>query len=42
MGWMRGINGGEWNGPSGDLQRLIGRRPTTVAEFLRGLHARIG
>jgi NAD(P)H dehydrogenase (quinone) len=42
MGWMRGINGGEWGEPSGDLQRLVGRMPTTVAQFLRGRHTRTG
>jgi NAD(P)H dehydrogenase (quinone) len=34
VGWMRGINYGEWDEPSGDLERLIGHKPTTVAQFL--------
>jgi NAD(P)H dehydrogenase (quinone) len=33
LGWARGVNSGEWSFESGDLQRLIGRRPMTVPEF---------
>jgi NAD(P)H dehydrogenase (quinone) len=39
MGWMRGINEGEWDKPSGDLERLIGHQPMTTAEFLRRAYA---
>jgi len=35
LGWVRGINAGDWDNPSGDLERLIGRPPTTAGEFLR-------
>ena len=35
LAWVRGINTGEWNNPSGDLEKLLGRRPTTVREYLR-------
>jgi NAD(P)H dehydrogenase (quinone) len=35
LDWMRGINGGEWDGPVGDLERLLGHKPTTLHEFLR-------
>jgi NAD(P)H dehydrogenase (quinone) len=35
MGWMRGINEGEWDEPSGDLERLTGNKPMSTAEFLR-------
>jgi NAD(P)H dehydrogenase (quinone) len=34
LAWMHGINNGEWDGPTGDLERLIGRKPTTTATFL--------
>lgn len=35
LDWMRGINGGEWDGPMGDLQQLLGHKPTTLHEFLQ-------
>jgi NAD(P)H dehydrogenase (quinone) len=35
LSWVHGINGGEWDGQSGDLERLLGRAPTTIAEVLR-------
>ncbi len=35
MGWIHGINAGEWDAPSGDLERLIGHKPMSTAEFLR-------
>lgn len=33
--WVRGINAGEWDGEAGDLETLLGRKPTTATEFLR-------
>ncbi|MDA0183979.1 NAD(P)H-binding protein [Solirubrobacter phytolaccae] len=33
--WIHAINGGEWDDQPGDLERLLGRKPTTIAEFLR-------
>jgi NAD(P)H dehydrogenase (quinone) len=38
LGWMHGINHGEWDEPSGDLERLIGRKPTSPESFLRDRH----
>lgn len=35
LAWVRGINTGEWDSPSGDLEKILGRRPTTVREYLR-------
>lgn len=35
LGWARGINAGEWGNPSGDLEKLLGRTPTTVSAHLR-------
>ncbi|SEP61975.1 NAD(P)H dehydrogenase (quinone) [Devosia sp. YR412] len=35
LGWMQGINAGEWGGKAGDLERLIGRKPMPADEFLR-------
>jgi NAD(P)H dehydrogenase (quinone) len=39
LAWVNGINTGEWNGKSGDLERLLGRKPTTPAEFLRARYS---
>ncbi len=36
LSWVRAINGGEWDEQPGDLERLLGRTPTTPAEHLRG------
>ena len=33
LGWVRGINTGEFSETSGDLERLIGRKPMTYKEF---------
>ena len=33
--WVHGINAGEWDGASGDLEKLLGRKPTTATAFLR-------
>lgn len=35
LAWVRGINSGEWGHPSGDLEKLLGRRPTSVRDYLR-------
>ncbi|WP_252439940.1 NmrA family NAD(P)-binding protein [Pseudonocardia humida] len=35
LSWVHAINGGEWDDQPGDLERLLGREPTTIAEFLR-------
>lgn len=35
LAWVHGIKAGEWNGKTGDLEKLLGRKPTTAAEFLR-------
>jgi NAD(P)H dehydrogenase (quinone) len=37
VAWMDGINRGEWDQSSGDLEHLIGRKPTTLGEFLLDL-----
>lgn len=34
--WVDGMTAGEWADASGGLERLIGRPPTTVAEYVRG------
>jgi len=35
LGWVHGINSGEWSKQNGDLERLLGRKPTTTAEVFR-------
>jgi NAD(P)H dehydrogenase (quinone) len=35
LAWVHGSNLGEWAELTGDLERLIGRKPITTAEFLR-------
>ena len=35
LGWVQGVNAGEWGGQTGDLERFLGRKPTSAAEFLR-------
>ncbi len=39
LAWVKGVNAGEWDSPTGDLERLLGRKPTTPAEYLRARHA---
>lgn len=39
LGWVQGVNAGEWDGKTGDLEKLLGRKPKTVAEFLRTTYA---
>jgi len=35
LAWVHGINAGAWDGASDHLENLLGRKPTTVAEFMR-------
>jgi NAD(P)H dehydrogenase (quinone) len=35
--WVQGMNQGEWEEVTNDLETLIGRKPTTVAEYLRSI-----
>jgi NAD(P)H dehydrogenase (quinone) len=35
--WVQGMNQGEWEEVTGDLETLIGRKPTTPAEYLRSV-----
>lgn len=37
--WVQGVNAGEWDGQSRNLENLLGRKPTTPAEFLRVSYA---
>ncbi|PHR25390.1 MAG: NAD(P)-dependent oxidoreductase [Hoeflea sp.] len=37
--WVHCVNAGEWEGETGDLEKLLGRKPTTPAEFLRASYA---
>lgn len=39
LAWVHGINAGEWDGQTGDLEKLLGRKPTTAAEFLQASFA---
>ena len=39
LGWVQGINAGEWGGKTGDLEKLLGRKPMAAAEFLRTNYA---
>ncbi|SMH30124.1 SDR family oxidoreductase [Mesorhizobium australicum] len=39
LAWVHGVNAGEWEGKTGDLEKLLGRKPTTPAEFLRASYA---
>jgi NAD(P)H dehydrogenase (quinone) len=38
LGWVQGVNAGEWSGKAGDLEKLLGRKPMTAAEFLRAAY----
>ncbi len=33
--WLQAINAGEFDGQTGDLEKLLGRKPMTAQEFLR-------
>lgn len=35
LAWMKAMAGGEFNAPSDDLERLIGRKPTSMEEYLK-------
>jgi NAD(P)H dehydrogenase (quinone) len=35
LNWVHAMNRGEFDGVNGDLERLIGHKPTTPAEYLR-------
>lgn len=35
--WVQGMNQGEWEEVTNDLETLIGRKPTTIAEYLRSV-----
>jgi NAD(P)H dehydrogenase (quinone) len=35
--WVQGMNQGEWEEVTNDLETLIGRKPTTPAEYLRSV-----
>jgi len=39
LAWVQGINAGAWSGKPGDLEKLLGRKPMTVAEVLRAIYA---
>jgi NAD(P)H dehydrogenase (quinone) len=39
LGWVQGVNAGEWDGNTGDLEKLLGRKPMTASEFLRANYA---
>jgi NAD(P)H dehydrogenase (quinone) len=39
LAWVHGITAGEWDGQTGDLETLLGRKPVTAAEFLRASFA---
>ena len=38
LGWVKGYNRGEWDSVTGDLERLIGHKPTTTEEYFRGVY----
>ncbi|WP_224361107.1 NAD(P)H-binding protein [Hyalangium versicolor] len=35
LGWVQGMNRGEWDQQTGDLEALLGRAPTTTEQYLR-------
>jgi NAD(P)H dehydrogenase (quinone) len=37
--WVHGVAAGEWDGSTDDLERLLGRKPTTPTEYLRARYA---
>ena len=39
LGWVKGILRGEWDQVTGDLEKLIGHKPTTTEEYFRTLYA---
>jgi NAD(P)H dehydrogenase (quinone) len=38
LSWIQAMNAGEWDEQPGDLESLLGRPPTTTAEFLRATY----
>lgn len=38
LGWVKGFNRGEWDNVTGDLERLIGHKPTTTEEYFRSVY----
>lgn len=36
--WVQGMAAGEWEDTPGDLEKLIGRKPTSATEYLRELY----
>jgi NAD(P)H dehydrogenase (quinone) len=36
--WVQGLNAGEWQDQTKDLETLIGRKPKTAAEFFRDVY----
>lgn len=36
--WVRGMAAGEWEDTPGDLEKLIGRKPTSAADYLREVY----
>jgi NAD(P)H dehydrogenase (quinone) len=36
--WIKGVNHGEWDNVTGDLERLIGHKPTSTEEYLKRLY----
>jgi NAD(P)H dehydrogenase (quinone) len=41
LGWVRGVNTGEFSETSGDLERLIGRKPMTYKEFFKNQFSKV-
>ena len=37
--WVQGVNEGEWDGRTGDLEKLIGRKPIAPYDRLGASHA---
>jgi NAD(P)H dehydrogenase (quinone) len=35
LGWLHGMNAGEWAEQTGDLEMLLGRKPTSPTDFFR-------
>ncbi|RYZ77135.1 MAG: NAD-dependent epimerase/dehydratase family protein [Proteobacteria bacterium] len=40
LAWMNGMTKGEWGDLGGDLERLIGRKPKTTADYLREVYSK--
>lgn len=36
--WVKGFNRGEWDNVTSDLEKLIGHKPTTIADFFQRLY----